>query len=160
IANIVSSLLARGKRVLVTSQTENALKVLRDLIPQEIRSLCVSQLGSDTESKKQLNDSVVEIGNRLALRNSPEPEQRIQQIRVELEEIRKEQARLDNQIREWVELDASKITIDGAEISAHQAAKECSQGELDHAWLSDKIAPESEPPLSDVELKELCALLG
>jgi len=35
IANIVSSLLARGKRVLVTSQTENALKVLRDLIPQE-----------------------------------------------------------------------------------------------------------------------------
>src|SRR5262249_780685 len=43
IANIVSSLLARGKRVLVTSQTENALKVLRELIPQEIRSLCVSQ---------------------------------------------------------------------------------------------------------------------
>src|SRR5262249_41447167 len=70
IANIISSLLARGKRVLVTSQTENALKVLRDLIPPEIRSLCVSQLGSDMESKKQLNDSVVEIGKRLALRNS------------------------------------------------------------------------------------------
>lgn len=160
IANIVSSLLARGKRVLVTSQTENALKVLRDLIPQEIRSLCVSQLGSDTESKKQLNDSVVEIGNRLALRNSPEPEQRIQHIRRELDEIREEQARLHNLIRDWVELDSCKITIDGAEISAHQAAKECSQGEIEHAWLPDKIAPEAEPPLSDADLKELCALLG
>ncbi len=160
IANIVSSLLARGKRVLVTSQTENALKVLRDLIPQEIRSLCVSQLGSDTESKKQLNDSVVEIGNRLALRNSPEPEQRIHQIRLELEEIREEQARLHNQIRDWVELDSCKITIEGAEISAHQAAKECSQGEIEHAWLPDRIAPEAEPPLSDAELKELCGLLG
>ncbi len=159
IANIVSSLLARGKRVLVTSQTENALKVLRDLIPQEIRSLCVSQLGSDTESKKQLNDSVVEIGNRLALRNSPEPEQRIQQIRCELEENREEQARLHDQIRDWVELDSCKIKIGDEEISAHQAAKECSQGETDHAWLPDTIAPETEPPLSDVELRELCALL-
>src|SRR5262245_6295172 len=159
IANIVSSLLARGKRVLVTSQTENALRVLRDLIPQEIRSLCVSQLGSDTESKKQLNDSVVEIGKRLALRKSQEPEQKIKNIRLELDRIREEQARLHNLIKDWVELDSCKITIDGAEISAHQAAKECSQGELDHAWLPDKIAPETEPPLSDAEMKELCALL-
>src|SRR5215470_533660 len=159
IANIISSLLARGKRVLVTSQTENALKVLRELIPQEIRSLCVSQLGSDTESKKQLNDSVVEIGKRLALRNSQEPEQKIKNIRLELDKIREEQERLHNLIRDWVELDSCKITIDGAEISAHQAAKECSQGELDHAWLPDKISPETQPPLSDDEMKELCALL-
>src|SRR4030042_6193284 len=41
IANLVSSLLARGKKVLVTSQTENALKVLRDQIPKNIQSLCV-----------------------------------------------------------------------------------------------------------------------
>ncbi len=160
IANIVSSLLARGKRVLVTSQMENALKVLRDLIPPEIRSLCVSQLGSDTESKKQLNDSVVEIGNRLALRNSQEPAHRIQHISRELSDIREEQAKLHHQIRDWVELDSCKITIGGEEISAHQAAKECSQGEIEHAWLPDKIAPEAEPPLSDAELKELCALLG
>ena len=160
IANIVSSLLARGKRVLVTSQTENALKVLRDLIPHEIRSLCVSQLGSDTESKKQLNDSVVEIGKRLALRNSREPDERIQHTRSELKINRDEQARLHNQIREWVELDSCKITISGAEISAHQAAKECSHGDRKHSWLPDRIAPETEPPLSDGELKELCVILG
>src|SRR5262245_3201112 len=159
IANIISSLLARGKRVLVTSQTENALKVLRDLIPPEIRSLCVSQLGSDTESKKQLNDSVVEIGKRLAFRNSREHEERIQQINSEMKAIREEQARLHQQIRDWAELDACKITIGGAEVSAHQAAKECSQGDKKHSWLPDRLTPETEPPLSDGELKELCALL-
>ncbi len=159
IANIISSLLARGKRVLVTSQTENALKVLRDLIPEEVRSLCVSQLGSDVESKKQLNDSVVEIGNRLALRNSLEPEHKIHRIRLELKDIREEQARLQQQIRDWVELDSCRIIISGEDISAHQAAKECSEGEAKHAWLPDRIAPEAEPPLSDAELKELCSLL-
>ncbi|MBO0727031.1 MAG: AAA family ATPase, partial [Blastocatellia bacterium] len=160
IANIISSLLARGKRVLVTSQTENALKVLRELIPPEIRSLCVSQLGSDAESKKQLNDSVVEIGKRLALRNSREPEERIRHIGSELKTVREEQARLHQLIRDWAELDSCKITISGAEVSAHQAAKECSQGDRKHSWLPDRIAPETEPPLSNGELKELCALLG
>jgi DNA polymerase III delta prime subunit len=160
IANIISSLLARGKRVLVTSQTENALKVLRDLIPPEIKSLCVTQLGSDAESKKQLNDSVVEIGKRLAMRNSREPEERIRHIGSELKAVREEQARLHQQIRDWAELDSCKITIGGAEVSAHQAAKECSQGDRKHSWLPDRITPETEPPLSDGELKELCALLG
>jgi restriction endonuclease-like protein/AAA domain-containing protein len=160
IANIISSLLARGKRVLVTSQTENALKVLRDLIPPEIKSLCVSQLGSDAESKKQLNDSVVEIGKRLAMRNSREHEERIRHIGSELKTVREEQARLHQQIRDWAELDSCKITISGSEVSAHQAAKECSQGDRRHSWLPDRLAPETEPPLSDAELKELCALLG
>jgi hypothetical protein len=159
IANIISSLLARGKRVLVTSQTENALKVLRDLIPPEIRSLCVSQLGSDAESKKQLNDSVVEIGKRLALRNSREPDERIRHIGSEMKTVREEQARLHQQIRDWAELDSCKITIGGAEVTAHQAAKECSQGDRNHSWLPDRLAPETEPPLSDGELRELCALL-
>jgi hypothetical protein len=159
IANIVSALLARGQRVLVTSQTENALKVLRDLIPEEIRNLCVSQLGNDTESKTQLNNAVVEIGSRLAEKNSPEPERRVQQIRRELRAVREEQARLRHRIRDWAELDSCKITLGREEISAHQAAKECSAGEAKHAWFPDKLAPEIEPPLSSEELKGLCILI-
>src|SRR5262249_20213195 len=93
------------------------------------------------------------------LRNSREHEERIRQIRSEMKTIREEQARLHQQIRDWAELDSCKITISGAEISAHQAAKECSQGDRTHSWLPDRIAPEAEPPLSDAEMKELCALL-
>jgi hypothetical protein len=159
IANIICALLARGKRVLVTSQTENALKVLRDLIPKEIRNLCVSQLGNDTESKTQLNNAVVEIGNRLSERNSAEPEKRVQQVRRELRAIHEEQRILRDKIRDWAELDSFKTTLGGEEISAHQAAKECSTGEANHAWFPDKVAPETEPPLSNEELKEMCLLL-
>ena len=47
IANIVSHLLAHGKKVLITSQKENPLKVLKDKIPEEIRDLCVPVLGGE-----------------------------------------------------------------------------------------------------------------
>jgi len=159
IANIVSSLLARGKRVLVTSQTENALKVLRDYIPEEIRSLCVSQLGSDTESKRQLNEAVGSIGTHLAEKNSRIVDQKIQQLKNELRITREEQANLLNQIKDWVELDSCTMKIDGNFISAHQAAKECSEGQENCAWFPDALSPETEPPLVQQELIEMCSLI-
>ena len=46
IANLISHLVGHGKRVLVTSQKEQALLVLRDKIPESIRDLSVAVLGS------------------------------------------------------------------------------------------------------------------
>ncbi|WP_406294370.1 AAA domain-containing protein [Embleya sp. NBC_00888] len=43
IANLVCALLADGKRVLVTSEKDQALRVLRDKLPDDIRGLCVLQ---------------------------------------------------------------------------------------------------------------------
>ncbi|MCP6043080.1 AAA family ATPase, partial [Klebsiella pneumoniae] len=45
ISNLISHLLAHGKRVLVTSEKEHALNVLRDKLPAQIRQLAVSVLG-------------------------------------------------------------------------------------------------------------------
>ncbi|MFH1703082.1 MAG: AAA domain-containing protein [Nitrospirota bacterium] len=159
IANLVSSLLARGKKVLVTSQTENALKVLRDQIPKNIQSLCVSQLGSDTESKIQLNEAVESIGKHLDKKKSQIVEQKIQQLKKELRAIREEQATLRNQIKDWVELDSCTIIIDGQKITAQQAAKDCSENERNHSWFPDKLSPNEEPPLTEKELIEMCNLL-
>ena len=159
IANIVSSLLARGKRVLVTSQTENALKVLHDKIPESIRSLCVSQLGNDTGSKEQLKEAVTSIGKHLTERNSLIVEQKIQHLRKELRTIREEKEKLRNQIKDWAEIDSKIITIDGKGISAHNVAKECSENEVEHSWFPDKISYDTEPPLTQTELLELCNLI-
>ena len=61
IANLVCHLLAHGKTVLITSQTERALKVLRDKVPESIRSLCVSVIGSDVDAQEELKRSVQRI---------------------------------------------------------------------------------------------------
>ncbi len=159
ISNIVSSLLASGKRILVTSQTENALRVLRDYIPSEIRCLCVSQLGNDTEAKKQLTKAVDAIGGRLAEKDSKVGEHKINNLRRELRTIREEQAVLRNRIKEWVALDSYTINIGDEIITAHQAARECSENEASNSWFPDKLSPETELPLTDLELTELCALI-
>ncbi|MBI5057693.1 MAG: AAA family ATPase [Nitrospirae bacterium] len=159
IANMVSSLLAQGKRVLVTSQTENALKVLRDQIPPEVQSLCVSQLGNDTEAKRQLNEAVDAIGKRLAQKASTVIEQRIKRVKDELRSTREEQANLRNQVKDWVELDASTIRIDSESFSAVQAAKECSENERDYAWFPDRLLENAEPPLNEDEILDMCSLL-
>lgn len=159
IANLVSSLLAQGKRVLVTSQTENALRVLRDFIPLEIRSLCVSQLGNDTEAKRQLNEAVDSIGKKLAEKGSKSVEQNILNIKSEIRKLREEQATILNQIRGWVEIDASTININGEIVSALQAAKECTEKKEHHSWFPDKLNPNDEPPLNNDQLIEMCELL-
>jgi hypothetical protein len=41
IANLTAALLAQGQRVLVTSQKAQALRVLRDKLPDEVQQLCV-----------------------------------------------------------------------------------------------------------------------
>ncbi len=64
IANLICHFLAIGKRVLVTSETARALKVLKDKIPEEVRPLCVSLLGADTASFAELEASISGIGRR------------------------------------------------------------------------------------------------
>jgi very-short-patch-repair endonuclease len=61
IANLISHLVGHGKRVLVTSQKEQALGVLRDKIPAALRDLSVAVLGSSATSLAQLDQSVTAI---------------------------------------------------------------------------------------------------
>ncbi|WP_447983227.1 AAA domain-containing protein [Nitrospira sp. Nam74] len=58
IANLISHYLATGKRVLVTAQTAQALQVLRDKLPKDLQTLCVSLLGTGNASDKELRRSV------------------------------------------------------------------------------------------------------
>lgn len=60
IANIASHYVAQGKSILVVSQNAQALNVVRDKLPEEIRSLAVSFLGQG-KSNEMLKNSVNSI---------------------------------------------------------------------------------------------------
>jgi len=64
IANLIAHFLAKGKRVLVTSETPRALNVLREKLPPEIAELCVVWLGADKISRDALDKSVRGITRR------------------------------------------------------------------------------------------------
>lgn len=63
IANLISHFIAHGQRVLVTSQKEQALKVLNKMLPPSLRSLCISILSNDKNRSKKLERAVSQITN-------------------------------------------------------------------------------------------------
>ncbi|MEV7707020.1 AAA domain-containing protein [Streptomyces sp. NPDC088922] len=71
IANLVCALLADGKRVLVTSEKSQALKVLREQLPPQLRNLCVLQGGRRENGSGDLEQSVRAL-SQLSATQSPE----------------------------------------------------------------------------------------
>jgi hypothetical protein len=58
IANIISHLLATGRRVLVVSHGETALSVIRDQLPEGVRDLTISVTTSEREGLKQVEKAI------------------------------------------------------------------------------------------------------
>lgn len=98
IANLLGSLLAQGKRVLVTSATDKALTVLRDKLPPVIQPLCVTLLdsnsGSATENLRRavegISSTVYSRGYDVAslTNRSKEQQQLRQDVLSELTDVR------------------------------------------------------------------------
>jgi hypothetical protein len=66
IANLLGSLLAQGKTVLVTAHTTKALRVLRSQVDEALQPLCLSVLEGDADSQAQLYRAAQEIADRLS----------------------------------------------------------------------------------------------
>ena len=57
IANLICHFLANEQKILVTSQTDRALRVLKNKLPKDIKPLCVEILGKDQNSFQELKGS-------------------------------------------------------------------------------------------------------
>ncbi|HSK61170.1 MAG TPA: hypothetical protein VK935_19180, partial [Actinomycetospora sp.] len=65
IANLLCALLAEGRRVLVTSEKAQALRVLRDKLPPEMRDLCISLAeGPDDGADREFGAGIAGLAAR------------------------------------------------------------------------------------------------
>lgn len=162
IANLISRFLAEGKSVLVTSQTSKALEVLRDKLPENIRSLAVSQLNQAAKKDDVLQQSIGEISSNLGERHTKFSEFKAATVRNELQKVREAKAALASKIRQFILSDSSeKITIDGEEMKPIEAAKLVSENVNSSAldWFTDEIHFELECSFSEEDLKNAYQLL-
>ncbi|GAB3425481.1 AAA domain-containing protein [Flindersiella endophytica] len=65
IANLVTDLLAHGQRVLIVSHKAQALKRVRELLPDDVRDLCVDVTGSSARTQSELEHSVNNLIDRV-----------------------------------------------------------------------------------------------
>jgi len=154
IANLICHFLAKGKRILVTSETPRALEVLRSKLPSEIADLCVVWLGSGPDSQKALEKSVLGITRRQANWNPSEELNLIDQFACRLDAERKKQARLRHDLRACRELDIYKHSGVFGRYSGtlQQIAMEINQERERFEWFADRPGGASDPAVTADDL--------
>ncbi|WKA49358.1 AAA domain-containing protein [Planococcus liqunii] len=158
IANLVSHFLSEGKKILITSQKESPLKVLKNKIPQEIRDLCVPVLGGGRESLQEIEQSIRVIGEKLGELDVPRLEREIERNKEALNRSKREEARLKNLLKEYAEKEGTVLAYKGEKLFKYDVAKRLSETDIHYNWIQDNLALHAEFPLNSVDFKELWQL--
>jgi len=157
IANLICHLLAHGKRVLVTSQTDRALRVLSNKIPEEVRALCISLLGNDTKSLEELDESVRKITENLSL-DTKELRKEIKLLKYKLTRCNETQESLYGEIKCIEDRENEKVEYENRKYTLMHMAKWVKDNEDNDSWIEDKLQFNKQNPLSNKEFKKLVTL--
>lgn len=142
IANLICHLLATGQRVLVTAKAPRALKVLNDQLPEKIRPLCISLLGSGIEEQKSLELSVNSILRNQDKWNQHDASHKVEELHKQLSKLKSDKSEIENRLRTIREADSVEQSLFGGIYQGTTAkiSKKIKNEESDFEWIKDKIS--------------------
>lgn len=137
IANLICHLLARGNRILVTAHAPKALAVLRGLLPDDIRDLSVTALGSSREDQRLLEESVRGILRRKnEWPGSAAVQRKIETTESHLRDFEGELAKVERDLRAFREAETHSHELPGGYSgTAAQIARALVEQEEEFGWL-------------------------
>ncbi len=159
IANLLGHLLAQGKRVLVTSHKEQALKVLKEKVPKTLQSLCISISQSEMGDFKDLESAVHSIVSRFSV----ETPEKLAKIFLKASDRRNHltahHKKLWARLRSAIASEYEPITCDGEEISPSDAANylRIRQNDSSQNWMPDQLKLTASCPVLPEDLAALYA---
>lgn len=155
IANLVSHFLAEGKKVLITSQKENPLRVLKNKIPEDIRDLCVPVLGGGKDSIIEIEKSINTISEKLGELDSDKLEKEIKRNLSLLDMSYRKEMELFNKLRTYSEKEGTVLNYKGEELFKYDIAKKLADSFIDYSWFIDEIEMDANFPLNQIEFETL-----
>ena len=158
IANLISHLVGHGKRVLVTSQKEQALSVLREKIPESIRDLSVAVLGNSAASLAQLDQSVQAIYEHAVGLDKAPARARIGELEARLGELHREIGALRSRISASIARERDSYVIGAATHSPSTLGQWLAANAGDLGYIPDPIEPSAACPLTGAEIADLYRL--
>lgn len=167
IANLISALLALGQRVLVTSQKDQALKVLRDQIPAELRQLCVLLAGGNKDAAKELENGLDALSEAVASTNVSTLSAGVEELAAERNQLLSRSAELNDRIQELRDIENKKHEpiVPGFSTKIYRGTlteivRQVKRVEAAYDWMPavDHSVPDV-PPLSQPDMIELHRLL-
>lgn len=158
IVNLISHLVAQGKRVLVTAEKDQALSVLRDKIPEPLRDLSVSVLGSTPAALEQLRSAVQATQDSLSSLEIERELPRIAERGHEIDDLREELRRIDASLVEALRSEQREFPLPSGPAKAPQVAQWLAQNrEFD--VIPDGLDADTPFPLDHQEFAELVSPL-
>src|SRR5699024_1710182 len=158
IANLVSHFLAEGKRVLITSQKESPLRVLKSKIPKDIQDLCVPVLGGGSDSLQEIEKSINTISEKLGELDTAKLSSIIELNLKYFDESKRKESEIVNQLKEYTEKEGSVLKYKEEEFFRYDIAKKLSETDINYEWLLDDLEIKAEFPINEVDFKELWRL--
>ena len=161
IANLICHLLATGQRTLITAKTPRALQVLEELVPDELRPLCINLLGSGLEERRSLESSV----GGILRKNEEWNEDRAKQERTELEDRlrnrREEKAKVNRRLRDIRESETHTQSIAGGAYrgTAARIAEAVNRDRADYAWFTDSVPLDKTCQIAESDLRSVLTAL-
>jgi very-short-patch-repair endonuclease len=155
IANLIGHLVASGKRVLVTSHTTKALRVLRQHVVAPLRPLCVSLLDQDLEGRSQLEQAVRGIVTRIGGTTEDAEATKEARLAAQRERLIGDVERLSQDLLLAREAEYRAILVDNEQLVPAVAAREVMLHRETYAWLPGPLAPGAPIPLTPHELATL-----
>jgi very-short-patch-repair endonuclease len=157
IANVICHYLAEGKRVLVTSMKDPALREVQEKLPDEIRPLAISLLSSEQEGLKQFEHAIQRIASEVQSIDRPSTTRTIRHLEDQIDQLHARLVRVDLKVSEWAKRNLSKIMIDNEQIDAQEAAREITGQTETFDWLPDTlgIGEEFDPQFGDADIVRL-----
>ncbi len=157
IANIICHYLANGKKVLVTAQQSHVLKTVHEKIPDELKPLVVSRIGSSKESKNQLESSIDLIVQKITQMNVAEVRKTIEVLKQQIDHNHHEMALIDREIYNFAEKHYQNIEVDGNKKLPMDIVKTVLESRASYEWFNDQLTLENKDqfPFSQIELIQL-----
>ncbi|MFJ9039081.1 AAA domain-containing protein [Streptomyces sp. NPDC102406] len=148
IANLVTDLLAQGKRVLITSHTSRALRVLRDKLPESVRDLCVSRTEDGASAQRELEASVQRILGEYAGYDPKASEQDIRKLQARLAQARSAQQAMLRDLAVLREQETRRFEAEIGDYSGslQEIAERLTSEAVTYDWLGP--VPQEQPALS------------
>ena len=157
IANLICHLLATGQRTLITAKTPRALEVLEELVPKELRSLCINLIGSGLKERGNLESSVRGILQKLNDWNEDRSRLDRKRLEEELRKLREEKSYVERRLRDIRESEthSSSISAGTYQGTAAEIAEAVKGDRNDYEWFTDEVREDRTCPISDYDMRRI-----
>ena len=141
IVNLICHFMAQGKRVLVTSQKDQALAVLHGMIPDPLKPLCLSVLTYDTDSRKKLEIAVGQITEIVGNAQPAHLRKQIEKLGASIDERRERITEISQRIKDLAGAQLRAVIIEDSgstnALLPSDLAKYVREEAPRHSWLED-----------------------